>query len=175
MYTLNMTIRNRESTEKRPYLSLARSLVADAILNHDIRWLESYVGKLCLDMLSYTPSVKKQIFSAAASKQKYSRVRKFLWKGETRSLEEIAQMEGVSYSLLRDRVNKGYDIETAVKLPRYQHSTAKIYTWNGQSKTLPQIAAESGMSYSVLYLRLSLGWSLEDAVNTPIRKFNRVK
>ena len=174
MNTLNMTL-SRESTEKMPYLSLARALVADAVLNHDICWLESYVGTLCLDMLSYTPTVRRQIMSAAATKQKYSRVRKFMWKGESRSLENIAQMEGISYSLLRDRVNKGQDIETAVKSPRKSHPTAKFYTWNGQEKTLPQIATESGMSYSQLYLRLSLGWSLEDAVNTPVRKINRVK
>ena len=175
MNTLNMTINTHESPARMPYLSLARALVADAVLNHDTRWLESYVGTLCLDMLSYTPTVRRQIMTAAASNQKYSMVRKFMWKGEILSLEKIAQMEGVSYTLLRERVNNGYDIETAIKTPRKQHSTAKNYTWNGQNKTLPQIAAESGMAYSLLYLRLSLGWSLEDAVNTPVRKINRVK
>lgn len=175
MNTLNMTINTHESSQRRPYLSLARALVADAMLNHDTRWLESYVGTLCLDMLSYTPTVKRQIKTAAASNQKHSLVRKFMWKGEILSLEKIAQMEGVSYTLLRERVNNGYDIETAIKTPRKEHSTAKCYTWNGQNKTLPQIAAESGMSYSVLYMRLSKGWSIEAAVKTPVRPISREK
>lgn len=175
MNTLNMTINTHESPARMPYLSLARALVADAMLNHDTRWLESYVGTLCLDMLSYTPSVTRKIKTAAASNEKHSFVRKFMWKGEILSLEKIAQMEGVSYTLLRERVNNGYDIETAIKTPRKEHSTAKCYTWNGQNKTLPQIAAESGMSYSVLYMRLTKGWSIEDAVKTPVRPINREK
>lgn len=175
MNTLNMTINTHESPARMPYLSLARALVADAMLNHDTLWLESYVGTLCLDMLSYTPSVMRKIKTAAASNQKHSLVRRFMWKGEILSLEKIAQMEGVSYTLLRERVNNGYDIETAVKTPRKEHSTAKCYTWDGKNKTLPQIAAESGISYSVLYMRLSKGWSIEAAVKTPVRPINREK
>ena len=157
-----------ERNKKQPYLNLARALVADAMRHHDTRWLTSYMGIFCMDMIGYTPSTIQNIHTATATRDKYSVIRKYAWKGQMLCLERIAKMEGVSYSLLRDRISRGMDIHTAVTTPGGK--AVRKFTLNGEQRTLQEISKEIGISYNTLVGRLHYGWSFDDAVNIPVKK-----
>lgn len=157
-----------ERDEKRPYLDLARALVADAMRHHDTRWLTSYTGTFCMDMIGYKPSIKVRIENVTANKNQSTKISHlWLWKGKTRSLAGIARMEGVMLRTLQNRMNLGWDLERAISTP-LKRETARRYNWKGKRRTLKEIADTTGVSYAVLYNRIYLGWTIEDAVKTPI-------
>ena len=157
-----------ERNEKRPYLDLARALVADAMRHHDTRWLTSYMGTFCLDMIGYKPSIKERIENVTANKKQSTKINHlWLWKGKTRSLAEIARMEGVMIRTLQNRLGGGWDLERAIKTP-LKKDVARRFHWKGELRTLPEIAEDTGLNYNFLYNRIHSGWSVEAAVYTPL-------
>ena len=157
-----------ERNEKRPYLDLARALVADAMRHHDTLWLTSYMGTFCLDMIGYKPSIKVRIEEITANQKQSTKISHlWLWKGKKRTLGEIARMEEMPVRTIQNRMNLGWDLERAISTP-LKSETARRYSWKGKRRTLKEIADTTGVSYAVLYNRIYLGWTIEDAVKTPI-------
>jgi hypothetical protein len=159
---------DQDRNEKLPYLDLARALVADAMRHHDTRWLTSYTGTFCMDMIGYKPSIKVRIENVTANKKQSTKISHlWLWKGKTRSLAEIARMEGVMLRTLQNRLGGGWDLERAIKTP-LKKDVARRFQWKGELRTLPEIAEDTGRDYNLLYNRVcSNGWSIEKAVDTP--------
>lgn len=153
---------------KYPYLDLARALIADAMRTNDTRWLNSYMGEFCLDMVSYTPSILAKIEAVTADMNQPKKIKHvYMWKGRLRTIAEIAQLEGVSKKLITSRLSGGWSLERAVT-SRLQSETSKRYWWKDGMYTLPEIAKATGRDYNLLYNRVcSNGWSIEQAVNTP--------
>lgn len=153
---------------KYPYLDLARALIADAMRTNDTRWLNSYMGEFCLDMVSYTPSVLAKIEAVTADKNQPKKIKHvYMWKGKLRSIAEIARLEGIKRNILTNRVSYGWSLEKAVSTP-LKTDLQKKFWWKDGMYTLPEIAKATGRDYNLLYNRVcSNGWSIEKAVDTP--------
>jgi uncharacterized protein involved in tolerance to divalent cations len=136
--------------------------------HNDTRWLNSYMGEFCLGMLSYTPSVLARIEAVTADKNQPKKIKHvYMWKGQLRSIAEIAQLEGVSQKLITSRISGGWSLERAVT-SRLQSETSKRYWWKDRFYTLSEIAKATGRDYNLLYNRVCCnGWSIERAVDTP--------
>lgn len=166
MQTIGRT--SQERNEKRPYLDLARALVADAMRSNDTRWLNSYMGEFCLDMVSYTPSILARIEAVTADKNQPKKIKHvYMWKGQLRTIAEIARLEGVDKKLITSRLSGGWSLEQAVTI-RLQSEISKRYWWKDKFYTLSEIAKATGRDYNLLYNRVCCnGWSIEKAVDTP--------
>lgn len=82
------------------------------------------------------------------------------------SLAEFCRDMNVSYSVVRNRIKRGFTLEEAVtgkKLP-------KIEIKGVSYKSLSEACEELKMSYYVVCMRISNGWTLEEAFNPLGRK-----
>lgn len=92
---------------------------------------------------------------------------KHLYRGEMRTVPEIAQMSGTSVSTIkRRRVEYGASTAEAADMPEGTPQRSK-YVYNGEHMTLTQIARLSGVHRGTLYDRLHRGWTLEEAISRP--------
>lgn len=92
--------------------------------------------------------------------------------GESKTLSEWAERLGVKASVVRSRLNRGWDADLAVSVARadrgvYGPKKVKTIVVDGVSKTLLQWAHTVGISVTSLRLRLRSGWSDRQAVTTP--------
>lgn len=148
-----------------PWIMLARAMVADAILKNDTAWLKSTMGTMFLDTLEYSYDEIKRMLIAAKS-DKSNRGKK-LWKGQFRTVKEIANMEGINPQTLANRLSKGWDLETAVKRATDVKINTNLYSWRGQMLSLSQIARKENVDFQRLCSRVYRGWSLDRAIAAP--------
>jgi len=76
--------------------------------------------------------------------------------GEMRTLSQVSDSTGVSYSLLWNRLNENPDIsyDDLVQKRNTRGSKYNIVCDDGETRTLKQVAEHTGISYSTLYTRL---------------------
>lgn len=82
--------------------------------------------------------------------------------GVVRCLSEWAEIEGIEYSLLLGRLQRGWGIEKALKAPPLEKD-APIAAF-GRTQRLSEWAAEVGVPKDRIYLRLKRGWKPERAL-----------
>jgi len=91
-----------------------------------------------------------------------------MWKGEVRSIADIADMENLKYTTLWGRLNRGMTIEGAVNKPEknWGHRESTI-TYEGQTLTLTEWHTRTGISRYVLLQRRKSGWPTDLLLTTP--------
>lgn len=88
------------------------------------------------------------------------------YKGESRTLTQWAEIAGISYDGLRQRISKGWPLAKALTVPV---TTPKLLEFAGQSLTLSQWAEKLGWERDTIKRRLLKGWSTEKTLTTPMR------
>lgn len=86
--------------------------------------------------------------------------------GKKRDLKEIAEITGIGYECLADRIRKGQSLKMAVKDQR------RLFFFNGERLTLKELAErysiKNGIGYKTLVTRIKRdGWPIERAVTFP--------
>jgi hypothetical protein len=88
--------------------------------------------------------------------------RRIMWKGEERSLADIADLEGMIYGTLQHRLKLGMSIEAAINKPlgkgRRPESTL---TYQGETLTLTEWSKITGIPRLVLQSRKGKDWPVE--------------
>lgn len=86
--------------------------------------------------------------------------------GVAKSLSEWAEIAGVSYHVLAQRIRSGMEFERAITMKEGARAI-KLHTINGVSKTLHQWADHAGITYNTLMARLNRGRTLAEALAIP--------
>jgi hypothetical protein len=86
-----------------------------------------------------------------------------LFRGEMRSLAEIAEMTGINQQTIWYRVESGLSGEELAE------PVVTLYTVNGESHTLMGWSNKLGIGYHSLRARLDNGWTAERTFTTPLR------
>ena len=99
--------------------------------------------------------------------------------GRTATIAEWAEIVGMKYMTLFQRINRGMPLATA--LSKLSHGTAKENARNrisnnrvefrGESLPVAEWAERYGMTTNQLGQRLRQGWSIERALTTPFRGY----
>lgn len=97
----------------------------------------------------------------------YRRNIKVEYKGETKTLVELAEEYNIDYKLLHQRYKRyNWDIEKALSLP----SNCEKLEIDGQIHSKKEWAEINGISPRLVYDRIYNGWDKLDAIQTPIAK-----
>ena len=86
-------------------------------------------------------------------------------KGETRCLQEWADIVGTHYTSFLDRIKNGWSEEQLLK-PSLD-GNKKLITYKGETKSVVEWSKTLNMDAKNLQLRLRRGWSVERAFTTP--------
>ncbi|WNO29797.1 hypothetical protein [Bacillus phage SDFMU_Pbc] len=91
----------------------------------------------------------------------------YYYKGKYRTITELSELTGISFSILYDRLfSRGMEVSEALTFT----NSATMYYYDGKLKTLREWAEVTGISYSALYTRLvRLNWEVSKAFTTPVR------
>ncbi len=89
----------------------------------------------------------------------------FSFGGQEMTLNQIAELTGINYNSIKNRLRQGMSIEEAVNIPSREQ-----ITYNGVTKSISEHARDAGMTYRQLKKRLMHGWSVEKAMTQPIRR-----
>ena len=92
---------------------------------------------------------------------------------DTLTIAEVADMTSLGYNTMRGRVNKGWDIESAINAPLNVKKSRRIYnpkyTYKGHEYTKTEISKMFGIDKRTFGLRLERGMSVAEAIETPVR------
>lgn len=83
---------------------------------------------------------------------------------------DISKDYNVSQDLVRSRINDGWTLEEAIKIPVGvipRGGALPLYNYNGEMKTLREFAEEYNVKYELIRKRIQRGWSIEEAINVP--------
>lgn len=113
--------------------------------------------------------------SPKLQQQNRSNNRQVTWQGETKSLAAWADDRrcAVSYSILWDRVSRGWEFEKAMSTPQRDGKAYRLLTALGETKGLTEWTQDPRCevrSIKTLHKRLKDGWPHEKAILTPVRK-----
>lgn len=97
--------------------------------------------------------------------------RKITYNGETKNLQEWANLINVNHKTLSDRIDKhGWSIEKAFTTKArmgYNRKTNRLLTHKGKTQTLKEWAKELGINFQTIAMRIDKsGWSVERALTT---------
>jgi hypothetical protein len=98
------------------------------------------------------------------------------WKGQALTVSEWADIVGLKYSTLLERLNRGWSVEQALTLPFgsspfTQKSREKTLTFNGETRTLSEWAKLTGIPRGTLKGRLTVHkWTVERTLTTPLQR-----
>lgn len=127
---------------------------------------------LTLDRIDYNKGYSKEncrwiTMKEQANNTSWNKI--LIYKGEEKTLSQIADIENVKYYLLQKKISKlGMNIEEAIKSIK-EYKQEEI-TYNGMTKNVSEFAKEYGMTYHQLKKRLMRGWDIERALNQPLMK-----
>lgn len=114
--------------------------------------------------------------SGKSYKEKISKLRgsykRYMWKGELRTLLGISEIEGFDYSTLSARVMRGVPLEEA--LARDKRVAKYSLDYKGQSITLKEAAEVTGIHPRKLNYYLQEGLTLEQAIEKHEKKNKRI-
>lgn len=97
--------------------------------------------------------------------------RKLTHQGKTQPLRVWAEEYGLSYSTLKNRIDRGWDAETALTSGRYVYGRRnRVADDQGEKISVTELARRKGIKPQIVCDRLRRGWSLDDAINSPIRQ-----
>ncbi|OCJ05253.1 hypothetical protein A6U87_14690 [Rhizobium sp. AC44/96] len=95
---------------------------------------------------------------------------KYFFQGKKRTVTEIAEITGVRYDTIRERLKRGQSLKQAAT----PTSPPPIYTHDGKTLNLTDWANATGIPRARLYARIVLnGWPIEMALTTPYLKGHR--
>lgn len=159
----------RAPASTRPWISLARAMVADACREGSLEWFGTYQGQLCMDALEYTPSTTKDILDACKRRcPKKTRDKGLhLFRGRYKSVARIARETGIPDRTIRGRLRRGASIEEATREDYSRARNNHLYPWKGEMLTIPEIGRREGVPAKRISRRISNGWELRRAVYAP--------
>ena len=96
---------------------------------------------------------------------------KFTINGCTHTVTEWCDLFNINSNLVLDRLNIGWDINTA--LSKKSKGKYKWITYKNETYCINEWARKLGLSKDTIKCRLKLGWDLEDVFNIPY-KFDRL-
>ena len=91
------------------------------------------------------------------------------YKGEKKSVREIAELEGMSESLLRSRIARGMGMERAISKEPIIPKHMRLFTVDGVTRTVRQWADYMGVPIWTVQSRLYRGIKMEDILKAKIR------
>jgi hypothetical protein len=97
------------------------------------------------------------------------RVHHLIFRGETHTTWEWAEILGIEQKVIRSRLEKGWPIERILSEPVNIRVTRQI-TWKGQTHTIKEWSALVGIPCGVLAHRLERNWPLDSIFTKPVRK-----
>lgn len=88
------------------------------------------------------------------------------WGDQTMTIQEWSERVGISRHVLTNRLNAGWDVESALKTPLQKKQT--LVEWQGEAMTLFQWSKRLGISQGVLWDRIHRrGWTPDKAFTAP--------
>lgn len=90
---------------------------------------------------------------------------RYTYKGESKTLSQLAREYGVSRDRVKHRLQYGWDLDKAIKTPPMR----TYYTYNGETHTLKEWADIIGIPKSTLKSRLYQGYSIEETLTGNMR------
>lgn len=92
------------------------------------------------------------------------------YKGQKHTISEWAEIYGISYSKLLDRINKnGLSLEEAISCKGNKNE--RLLTYKGKTQSMVTWSSELSIPYTVLRARLNRShWTVKEAFETPYEK-----
>lgn len=85
-------------------------------------------------------------------------------RGVAMPLSSAAELGSVGYDVIRGRLNRGWEPQDAVLLPKNATHAKKYITANGETHPVDVWASRLGMGVRSVHLRIQRGWSEQAAV-----------
>jgi uncharacterized protein YjcR len=82
-----------------------------------------------------------------------------------------AEEYGISADTVWARLDRGWEVGDALRVPVNKHET--IVEYGGLGMPLTAWAERMGINRATLKSRLALGWSISDALETPVHQKDR--
>ena len=95
--------------------------------------------------------------------------------GERHTYAEWADIAGIDYKLLMDRVYHGHDFETCLSNKPLTKRNARFYEFNGEMYSINELAQMSGTDKDLIRNRLSRGWTVQEAISVKPSKGNQLR
>lgn len=97
---------------------------------------------------------------------------RYTFKNKTLTIREWSNITGLSYNLLRNRLEKNkWSIERALTTPKIIEGhklNNKVIEFDGEKLCIAQWARKFGINDSTLRERLKRGWNIKDALTKPL-------
>lgn len=92
--------------------------------------------------------------------------------GKSQSLPDWADEVGISQSVLRSRLKRGWTVEETLTNPSIQgrRKDNVFLTFNGETLTVAEWARKTGIAEGTLRDRLSNKWNVERVLTTPVKQ-----
>jgi len=145
-------------------------------------WLESwyafedwamengYNDSLTLDRIdpegNYSPENCRWISMKEQANNRTSN-RMIEYNGETKSLQQWADILGIKAHTLSQRLDTGWSVEDAMTTPVHTEFGSNPITYNGVTLPMAEWSRRLGLSPNSVANRIARGWSVEDAVTKP--------
>ena len=131
-----------------------------------------YTDKLTLDRIdankNYCPENCRWVDRKTQANNRTSN-RVITYNGQTKTLQEWAEITGINYNTLSNRFKAGWSADEALTKPIDTRFLAAPITYNGRTMSGTAWSHLLGLSDNAVRNRLMRGWSIEDAVTTPGR------
>lgn len=92
-------------------------------------------------------------------------LRTLTYQGRSHTINEWAEITGLSAALIRQRADNGWTAERT--LTEKPHPRGKYLPFGDVRK----LSAQTGIPTETLRMRLHHGWSIADALTTPVRRY----
>jgi len=101
--------------------------------------------------------------------------KKIIFKGELKTIAEIAEITNLDHSLINGRLRLGHSINDVID-ENFLPKNKNFYIYNGEIVTLKDLEEISGIKRGTIRKRIEVHkYSVEDAIKKPIRWFNDEK
>ena len=131
-----------------------------------------YTDKLTLDRIdtnkNYCPENCRWVDRKTQANNRTSN-RVITYNGQTKTLQEWAEITGINYNTLSNRFKAGWSADEALTKPIDTRFLATPITYNGRTMSGTAWSHLLGLSDNAVRNRLMRGWSIKDAVTTPGR------
>lgn len=106
------------------------------------------------------------------------------YMGSRMPLAELAEVIGMPFLLLSDRIRKqGWTVERAISEPAnhgYEREKAKksselMFEFNGKNQSLLEWRRELGFNLSIVKRRLNQGWTFDRSITAPLDRANALQ
>lgn len=146
--------------------------VCDEWMNSFVSFMEwsmsnGYDNKLTIDRIDpdgdYTPSNCRWTTQKVQCNH-FSRNRMISYKGKTQSLSMWCDELKLSYSMIKQRLNKGMSVKDAFEKPKV---TPKTLVFNGITLTVKEWSIETNIPERIIHERIRHNWPVGKILTTP--------